>query len=439
MTDRLRGLAALLVALVLTGGCGDEDGKPAEQGEVEVSFCPSLEFETGEAGVEYAEIVFDDLAPPGLTLEQCWNGIGMDAEGRVYIGFTSTLEAGGEDFVVFRYDPKTCERRLLGTFMQAARDAGNLLEGESIPKGHTRLIHQGGKMYMGSQSFHDFKWSIDDLPTYRGGHLFAYDVARDEWEDLAAPLPGGVMLEHQGILGLDILPDRNLLVGVAHPHSDIVVYDYRERTLVDVVDGIPWALGNPLSRELIAAPSGRIYTYRGTEEPSQRDEVHPIYAYDLATKQMTQTEFSATEGFWIGKTATRDGKTVYVATTSGHLYQFDVATEVFTDLGHLLPAADYAAGRRIQYQYTLTLSPDESLIYFVPTQLAKPAGSGELYAYDIAAREVRFVQKQTLGVYTSGDARDQKHLYFAHFGTQANPWSGQVRLFILRPPPPATP
>jgi hypothetical protein len=34
-------------------------------------------------------ILFDDLAPPGFTLKQSWNALGMESNERVYIGFTS--------------------------------------------------------------------------------------------------------------------------------------------------------------------------------------------------------------------------------------------------------------------------------------------------------------------------------------------------------------
>src|SRR4029079_7331582 len=48
------------------------------------------------SGIE--EIDFNDLAPSNISLQQTWNGMGMDAQGRVYIGFTSDRLEGGEDF-----------------------------------------------------------------------------------------------------------------------------------------------------------------------------------------------------------------------------------------------------------------------------------------------------------------------------------------------------
>ena len=231
--------------------------------------------------VQWSEVSFDDLAPAGMNMQQCWNGMGMDDQGRIYIGFASTRADGREDFPVFRYDPRAGEKVFLGTFLDIVDTAGNSRSGESIPKGHTRMIYANEKMYMASQSFHDLKWEIDSLPTYRGSHLFAFDTAVGTWEDLSAPLAGGVITEHEGLISLNIMPQENLLVGLAHPSSDLVFYDFQTDKLVKVVRGIPWKLGNPLSREIIVAPSGNIYTYRGTEAVNQRHETHSVWVYNI--------------------------------------------------------------------------------------------------------------------------------------------------------------
>ena len=396
---------------------------------------PATQLQTGKpCELEWTEVSFDDLVPPDLDVDlyQCWNGMGMDDEGRVYIGFTSYRDdRSREDFVVFQYDPDTGERIFLGTFMDIAAAESNLLEAESIPKGHTRMIFAGGKLYMGSQGFHDFKWEIDDLPNFRGSHIFAYDPSDDSWEDLAADLPGGVITEQQGIVGLNILQSEGLLVGLAHPNCDIVLYFYRNDRIDRVVPGIPWKLGNPLSREVIVAPSGNIYTYRGTEDPSQRDEIHSVWVFNIHSGEMRETEYSMTNGFWIGQTETHDASTIYVSTTNGQLYEFDVATETFTDLGHMLPEEEYEAGRRIRYQYGPILSPDEKKLYFVPSVIENPEGTGELYEYDISTGEVTFVQQLPVGIYTAADLRDEQNVYFAHFGTERQLWGGRVRLMML--------
>jgi len=383
---------------------------------------------------QWAEISFDDIAPPQLSLQQCWNAMGMDNKGRVYIGFTSDREAGAEDFSIFRYDPRNGRRDFLGTLMDVARSAGNLSPGENIPKGHTRLILADGKMYMGSQGFHDFKYEIDDLPKYRGAHIFALNTIDDGWEDLSSRLPGGVVVENEGVVAMSALRKRNLLVGLTHPHSNIILFDYKAKKIEKVVPGIPWQLGNPLSREVIVAPSGRIYTYRGTELPSQREARHTVWVYDPQTDKMTNTHFEMTGGFWIGQTSTRDGRTIYVSTTNGRLYAFDTANEIFEDLGDLLPERDIESGRTIEFMYGVTLSPDERKLFYVPALIDNPEGSGELYSYDIASGKVSFLHQLPEGTYTTADLRDDKRIYMAHFGTKEDVWKGRARLMVISVP-----
>lgn len=406
--------------------------------QIEVIATP--DWKSGKNGLKLAQISFDDLAPAGMMMAQCWNGMGMDDQGRIYIGFTSYRKDGREDFPVFRYDPRSGERLFLGTFLDLVAAADNDRPGESIPKGHTRMVFANGRMFMGSQSFHDLKWEIDSLPTYRGSHLFSFDTVTETWTDLSANLPGGVVIEHEGIISLNILPQEHLLVGLAHPSSDIVLYDYLTNQLVKVVPGIPWKLGNPLSREIIVTPSGNIYTYRGTEAVNQRMEKHTVWVYNLHTGEMRDTGFEMTNGFWIGQTQKRDGSKIYINTTGGEIYEFDVATETFKDLGYELPANDQ---RIIDYTYAITLSPDETRLYYVLSVIQKPGGqegdgsggTGELYYYDLTTGEIVYVQQLPVGIYTSADLRDDENIYFSHFGTLSNIWGGQPGLFIINFPP----
>jgi hypothetical protein len=80
---------------------------------------------------------------------------------------------------------------------------------------------------MGSQGFHDLKGAIDTLSNYRGSHLYAYDLSSGKLEDVSRSLPNGVVTEHQGIIALSHTPGVDFLVGLAHPSSDIVLFDYK--------------------------------------------------------------------------------------------------------------------------------------------------------------------------------------------------------------------
>ncbi|HLG49181.1 MAG TPA: hypothetical protein VKY24_23245 [Reyranella sp.] len=376
-------------------------------------------------------ITFDDLAPHGLVLEQCWDAIGMDSQGRVYIGFTSKRPDGREDVAVFRYTPETGERRFLGTFMDVSQAAGNLAPNEQIPKGHTHIVEAQGRMYMASQGFHDLKGPIDSLPTYRGAHLYAYDTATDRLEEVSRSLPGGVLAGHTGVIALSAVPGRDLLAGLAHPTSDIILYDHARRQ-VTTVPGIPWQLGNPLSREIVATKQGKIFTYRGTEDPAQRVESHPVWVYDLNTGINKPTRYSATGGFWNGQARTRDGETIYLSTVNGELYRLDTASDVISPLGPFLPKADVDAGERIDQLYGITLSADEKKIYGVPrTHRSKDT---TLYAYDIASGTVSAAGKLDTAVYAGSDVRDSRgNIYMGRFG-DADRWEGKAGLAVIRAP-----
>jgi len=65
----------------------------------------------------------------------------------------------------------------------------------------------------------------------------------------------------------------------------------------------------------------------------------------------------------------------------------------------------------------------------------KSGGSGELYYYDLATSQLVFVQQLPLGIYTSADLRDREKIYFSHFGSKADIWLGNPRLFVLHVPP----
>jgi hypothetical protein len=380
-------------------------------------------------------IRFDDIAPAGMVLQQCWNAIGMDDQERVYIGFTSRRADGREDFAVFRYDPATGQRRLLGTFMEASAAAGNLHPGEEIPKGHTHFVALDGRLYMGSQGFHDLKRSIAPLPRYRGSHLYAYDTAADVFEEVSRALPDGVVTRHSGLIALTAVPGRRLLAGLEHPSSNIVLFDpgaNRVQARVQaIVPGIPWRAGNPLSREIVATRQGRIYTYRGSEEPWRRARRHAVWVHDLDTGETRPTTDTATGGFWNGQSGTRDGDTIFLSTVNGELYRLETASGRLNHLGHFLPKTEVDAGERIDQLYGITLSADETRIYAVPRR--HRSRESNLYAYEIATGIVTRVGRLEPALYAGSHVRDSRGtLYLGRFGSE-RATQGNAGLAILTP------
>ena len=133
-----------------------------------------------------------------------------------------------------------------------------------------------------------------------------------------------MVIEHQGIVAMSYSPEHRLLVGLAHPLGDLVLIDVKTGSVKKVVPGIPWELDRMVSREVVVTRTGKVYTYRGPEDPSLREMTNEVWCYDLATGAMSQTGQRLRGGFWNGQAVTRDRGTIYLSTVSGELYKLDV-------------------------------------------------------------------------------------------------------------------
>lgn len=385
----------------------------------------------------YEYVTFDDVAPDYLTLTQSWNALGMDDRDRVYIIWTSTRDDGREDSALFRYTHATGKREFLGTFIDVATASNNILDGEEIPKGHTRIIQVGRKMYMASQGFHDFKREITDLPTYRGAHLFSYDLDTGAFEDVSSKLPGGIVIEHQGIVAMSYSPEHQLLVGLAHPLGDLVLIDVRTETVTKVVPGIPWELNRMVSREVVVTRTGKVFTYRGPEDPSLRAMTNEVWCYDLATGVMSQTGQSLHGGFWNGQAITRDRNSIYLSTVSGELYKLAVRSGTFTHLGHFVDTADYSGPDqfRVAYLYGISLSPGEQELLGVPivyptAESSEADAATRLTSYSVPRDTFTKRRDFDTIAFTGSNHRDRRgNVYMAAFD-----WNTNCKLVVLKPP-----
>jgi hypothetical protein len=383
------------------------------------------------AQVVVTSVTFEDIKPAGAVMNSNWFSIGKDEAGRIYIGFTGKRSNGLQDYYLFRWDPATKARKYLGSFIDVSTAAGNYVAGEEIPKGHTHIVNIGGKLYLGSQSFHDIAWDqLPLLPKYRGAHLYCFDPATDRMTDVSAAMPRGVVRDHEGILGLGYLHFGDLFAAQSHPSSDIILYNYRTNTVSKIVPGIPACGNNHVSPQIVATQQGKVYTFRGTEPFSDRAKSYNVYEYDIASGQSRIADFKVTNGFWCGETHTCDEQSIYIATVQGDLYRLKTATSQWTRLGLLAPAQMLSDGGHIQYLYGITLSPDEKSIFAVPSVATAPVKSGTLYKYDIATGVVSAVVDLGHGDYCGSDVRDASGwIYMAGFGNATDDWAdGNCRL-----------
>jgi hypothetical protein len=253
--------------------------------------------------------------------------------------------------------------------------------------------------------------------------MYAYDIDKKELVDLSTDLPEGVLTTNQGILTMSYMPEENTLVCLSHPLSDIVFYNLDTNMVDKVVPGIPWRLGNPMSREVLVTKNGKIYTYRGSEDPAQRSERFHMWEYDVDTEVMKETKYEFTNGFWNGQASTKDGSKIYISTCNGGLYVLDTKSGIVEDLGIFLTDMEIGLGTLPEYFYSITLSRDETEIYGIPS-----AYNGFLYRYDIETKTVSKISEigaalsglgkgqMDLGWYTGNNIIDSKGtMYFAYF------------------------
>ncbi len=390
---------------------------------------------------------FDSVKPSNITLKASWDCMGTDNNGVIYVGFNSMNTAYPnpnykrrsdkeyekepylQDCAIFTYNPSSKAVKYLGTMMDASKAAGNLQAGEAIPKGHTKILNIGGKMYLASQSFHDFKQGIADLPRYRGSHLYSIEPASGKITDLSASLPDGVVTKNEGIIALNYIPPRNLIVGLTHPHSNLVFFNVKTNKIERNVTGIPWTLGNPLSREIVVS-GDKVYLYRGVEEASARNQQYNVYLYNYATNKLTKTNNIISGGFWNGQATTSDGKKVYISTSCGELYVLDTTTDTTKWLTHMLPSYFTDNGIKLAYTYSLTMSPDQKNLYFIPTMFNDIC----VYEYDIFTNTVNAAGGTlSKGIYTGNGIRDKNNNYYwIQFGTNGNDWDGECKMVSFK-------
>lgn len=366
----------------------------------------------GDGGYEVRSISFDDLKPEGACLTVCWAGIGMDHNQNVYFAASDQNDANPDDTVLFRYNAKSGERKLLGSLRQISEAEGNLRPGESIGKVHVSIQEHEGKMYFSSHDFHDIERDYSDMYERRGGHFYSFDLKTERFEDLSKTDNHGVSVSYQGIIAMDILRKQDKLAGFTFPMGDILIYDLKKGKTT-FYPGVPEYRMQNVSREIWATKKGKVYfSY------SPRD--FWIWELDVKTGVMKRMEERnvVSEGFLHGMVSTRDGDTVYLMTnTGGDLYAFDVGKERLDYLGSLLPEEEAAQGRKVVFVNGLILSNDEKKLYTLPCRFAE-GNIPTLYEHDLETgnkrRLARFPSLRGGTVTGSGVIDEQGRLYFGY-------------------------
>ena len=408
----------LLLALILSA-CATATPQPTE--------IPATATPTATPVDPINEISFADLEPDGFREGWSWNALGVDKAGHVYLAIGYGDVGRPNDVGVFRYNTDSGERKFLTTLKTVSQAQNNLLPGENIIKGHTRIVEMNGKIYVGSQGFHDI-FEID--PSVRGGHLYQMDVATEQWHDLSATDPDGVSIPHQGVIAVDVIPEKNLVVGFSSPAGDIIVYDLAAgRSTVYTNPDAAQYLGRNVARHIVyLSKTNRIYTsFAGS--PMQRLDLNSG-VYTTLPAANGEFYFGPGPGFDHGNefatamAKNHDGSQVYYLSWNGDLYHFDADNETLTQLGQVSTPDELANKVKVGTAFALVMSQDEKYLYTIPSSMSD--GSIGLYRYDIAAgawsKLLDLTSKMKGGVFAGGEIDSQGRIYFAHFGDEDGGW-----------------
>jgi hypothetical protein len=397
------------------------------------------------SAAQFDVIKFNDLTE-GLTvrLQWSWHAIGIDPDDNVYVVFGG-LDGDSADCALFQYQSRTGKRRLIGTLSAAAKEAGTWREGERIEKGHTHLPWLNGKLYIGTMGFHDAS-AVSPEPMEiaarsHGAHLMVYDPVADKIEDLSRNQPDGVFFPQRGFMCLSPVPETGWIAGLTVPHGDLLLYDPATRQPHTIVPGIPEEFGKLVTREVVVAPNGRVYTmYSGG---SWAPGPGHMYYYDLRTKTLSKPIAIAPD-YWNGSVQTKNGRAIYIMTDPGDLYRLHPDTNTVERIGCLYPEADRRVVEDSEHLYRpphvlgMVLSADEKSIYSIPLrkrilkadQSPKTIGDAEprgpqvpfgLFRFDLATRVSHRIADVPSsvghGYLTGTNIRDrQGNFYFAHHG-----------------------
>lgn len=395
----------------------------------------------GEAKFEVIP-VNDLITTPSIRLSWTWHALGIDPNDNVYVVFGGPAGECG----LFQYNPHSGKKRLIGLLSDAAKKAGTLREGEPIDKGHTPLPCINGKIYIGTMPFHDATnrrpSAMRAAEASHGAHIMVYDPQTDVLDDLGKNEPDGVFFKGRGFLCLNSVPGTNLLAGLTVPGGDLLVYDTSSGETEASAKGPESEYGLPVTREIAAAPNGKIFYMYSTDEGWDTHSGH-MYAYDINTGEQTGP-FDISPILWNGIVRANGGKDIYLCSQPGDLFKLDYENNTTERIGRLFPESDWQQVELNGYRYDkphimgMMISADGKSIYTLPLRqrLAKLPGNetgtavtgrqGQypygLFRFDLETRtaeRVADVPEDVVGDgFLSGtDIRDsQGNFYFAHHG-----------------------
>lgn len=187
----------------------------------------------------YAQL--ESISPPRLVAQtydsqfslshDTYNGMGVDRDGKIYyVLCCESWDLGGQ---MYCFDPATRHIKHLGDLSEACGEKGRKAVPQS--KSHVNFVEHAGKLYFATHvGIYTRVDGIDRMPVprdgyapYLGGHLLAYEIASERFEDLATAPDG------EGIITMNMDPLRARIYGLTWPkgcffHFDLKTHEWKD-------------------------------------------------------------------------------------------------------------------------------------------------------------------------------------------------------------------
>nr|WKN37289.1 hypothetical protein K4G66_01020 [Tunicatimonas sp. TK19036] len=335
----------------------------------------------------------DGTSPRALTAQQFYSGfdkahdtynaISVASDGKVYYVLSSeSVKVGGQ---MYAYNPQTNHIQHLGDLTEICGEKGQ--RAISQGKSHVSFHENQGKLYFATHiGYYEQIDGMERLPVtkpdgynlYPGGHLLAYDLASETFDDLAIAPHG------EGILTLTMDKDRNLLYGITWPKGYFIQYDIQQKKLETYglihqmgEAGFPGDDYRVLCRSMFVDPKdGQVYFTTSDGN---------IFSFSPSVKSICKLEgVHLRLDYFGGYDPTRPGSMGYhwrqifwhpteevaygVHGNSGYLFRFDPRKPSVELLERITSEPSRRSGMSDQFSYGylgFQLSPDQETIYYL--------------------------------------------------------------------------
>lgn len=310
-----------------------------------------------------------------------YNGLSAASDGNIYYVLCSqSIDEGGQ---MYSFNPKSEKITHLGDLTELCGEKG--LKAIVQGKSHVKFVEANGKLYfathIGYYSMVDGMEKMGIPPAgykpYPGGHLLAYDMATQKFDNLA------IAPHQEGILTMSMDTQRGLIYGITWPTGYFFRYDLAKKELKDLGpitgegENGKGASFRVLCRSIAVNPEdGTAYmtTAEGTILQCRvgQDVIERVEGEDLKKDYFGTFDPSSSGSMgynWRQIVWSQADKKFYgVHGNSGYLFSFDPSVPRIEVLDRLTSKISQRSGMNDQFSYGylgFTMGPDGHTLYYL--------------------------------------------------------------------------